>query len=45
MQLSQKIQQEEETEVEIVGLGLPLQGPGWTENARVLGGGGMWVCR
>lgn len=38
MQLSQKIQQEEETEVEIVGLGLPLQGPGWTENARVLGG-------
>lgn len=43
MQLSQKIQQEEETEVEIVGLGLPLQGPGWTENARVLGGGHVGV--
>lgn len=30
-----KYSKEEETEVELVGLGLPLQGPGWTEYARV----------
>lgn len=45
MQLSQKIQQEEETEVELVGLGLPLQGPGWTEYARVRGYVGVQVKR
>lgn len=42
MQLSQKknkktIQQEEETDVKLVGLGLPLQGPGWIVYARVRG--------
>lgn len=45
MQLSQKIQQEEETKVELVGLGLPLQGPGWTEYARVRGHVGVQVKR
>lgn len=39
MQLSQKIQREEETDVELVGLGLPLQGPEWTVYAHVRGRG------
>ena len=47
MQLSQKniYSKEEETEVELVGLGLPLQGPGWTEYARVRGYVGVQVKR
>lgn len=39
------IQREEETEVELVDLGLPLQGPGWTEYACVRGYVGVQVKR
>lgn len=41
--VTKNIAEEEETEVELVGLGLPLQGPGWTEYASVRGYVGVQV--